>query len=266
MKHSSVATETPNYRSPYPANQIQPAAPNTQVGDIAHPHLIGPLRGEVALQPIRCHRIPMLRIRRHPEPATCDRAQTRQTHTSWHTILAHAPAPLCQLPSDLRATGAPLAGLKQLLDRRIQSLRLLGPRTGRTLLPRCETPSRLDTSPQRPTGRGARRRGGSVSLLSLREDAHRFFRISRSRVTRPSSRRRRRTSSSRSLRWPVPGKASSPPIPQRLFPPTDDALADSQALLHLDCGTALFRSHAHGLQLQLSIELPDHENTSCAKI
>ena len=40
--------------------QIQPAAPNPQVGDIAHPHLIGPLRGEVALQPIRCHRIPML--------------------------------------------------------------------------------------------------------------------------------------------------------------------------------------------------------------
>ncbi len=48
------------------------------------------------------------------------------------------------------------------------------------------------------------------------------------------------------------GEGFFPPIPQLLFPPTDDALADSQALIHLDCGTALFRSH--------------HENTSCAKI
>jgi hypothetical protein len=54
------------------------------------------------------------------------------------------------------------------------------------------------------------------------------------------------------------GEGFFPPISQLLFSPTDNAFADSKALLHLDCVTALFRSHVDGLQPQLSIELPYH--------
>ena len=87
-------------------------------------------------------------------------------------------------------------------------------RTGRTLLPVVVTAARhlQDSTPllNAPLGAVLGDEAVACHYCPSEKMLTAFFRMSRSRVTRPSSRRRRRTSSSRSLRWPVPGKASSP--------------------------------------------------------
>ena len=85
-------------------------------------------RDEISLQTIRRHRKPMLRVRRHLETTAHDRAQPQLTHAPCNAILVRPPASFPQGSSDLRATGAPLAGLEQLGDFGIQSPRLLRPR------------------------------------------------------------------------------------------------------------------------------------------
>ena len=77
-------------------DQIQPAATDAEVGQVADPHLIGALCGEITLQTVRRHRKSMLRVGRHLETAAHNRPQTQHAHAPCDAILAHRPAPVYQ--------------------------------------------------------------------------------------------------------------------------------------------------------------------------
>jgi hypothetical protein len=134
----------------------------------------------------------MLRVGRHLETTTHDRAQSQLTHASGNAISAHFPASVIQGSGDLWATGTSLTGGKQALDFSIQASSFLSSRTHRTPLPGVETTARhlQDTT----------QHGDRVNRLlrvdevvphrdSLAKKAAAFFKMSRSCVTRFNSRR-----------------------------------------------------------------------------
>ena len=228
-------------------HQIQPSTTDAQVGQITDPHLVRPLGGEIALQPIRRHRKPMLRVCRDLETAPHDRAQTEMAHASCHPILAHAPPPLLERLGDLRTARAALARFEEFRDLGIQPLRFLSMSAGWTTLPGVETtPRHLQDSAHllnTPTRAVLGNEAVACHYRPSEKMATAFLKISRSRRTRSNSRWRRRTSSSRALKWPVPGKASSPLsfscFFHRLMIPTLSPRRCSTSLAVIPCSEAM---------------------------
>ena len=189
------------------------AATDTPVGQVAHPHLMGALRSEIAPRTIRRHRKSMPRVGRHRETTTHDRAPSPLTQASGNAIFAHFPASVIQGSGALRAAGTSLTGGQQALDFSLQASSFLSSRTKRTPLPGVETTARhrRDTTPHsNRVNRLLHVDEGIPQRDSLATKAAAFFKLSRSRVTRFNARRGWRISSSRSGKRPVPGKAPSP--------------------------------------------------------
>ena len=182
--------------------QIQPARADTQVGQIAHPHLVGPLCGEVALQPIRRHRVWMLRVGRDSEATARDRTQPQIAHTPGDTTVTDLPALSTESLRDFGTTRTLSAGGKHRLDGNVQLPRLKNSCARGTALSRIEAAAgnlHDATQHRHRVLRPLRLDEVVPHIDSLAKKAAAFFRMSRSCDTRANSRRRLRISSSRSL-------------------------------------------------------------------
>src|SRR6056297_1994319 len=203
--------------------EVQPAFIGPNVGDVRHPDLIGPGRLEALLQPVLRHHRGLAAISAGTTPVADLRSNSGQRRQQGNTVLRDAFTLVAQIVRQLAPygdcqqspTGQWIAidlatlcpGLPDQLGLTCILLRAMAQR----LLEPCIEAGEVD--PQHPA------HGPDAELLAMRPDegvlhwdsrakyAVAFFRMSRSSVTRASSRFSRRFSAS----WSTPGFGDGSP-------------------------------------------------------
>src|SRR3990172_3630791 len=192
--------------------QIQPAFGCRDEGDVAQPFLIGGLGLEVSMQQIRRNRVRMLAVGSDFPLLFPPRPDIFDPHQACHPVFAHREASGHQLGMDPRTA----IGLTA-LDMNVPGFThqfLVGLRTftHRPVSPGVVAAGGYFHHGAHPLNRKTVSMGidePKPQLLGCEKMTTTFFRISRSCFRISTSRRSRRSSSSRSMSFPLPGKACS---------------------------------------------------------
>src|SRR5215469_3691571 len=193
--------------------QVQPTLPGRDVGDVRYPDLVDRYRLELPVQDVVGHRQIMVGVGRTAELPFRLGGDTVLTHELGHGVDAATLAACSQFHMDARAAVALFHLLVDGLDLLGQSLAALLLGTGGAIAPGVVAAAghlqHLAHQPHRPLT-AVRVDEAVLHSDSLAKKAVAFFKMSRSIWRRLFSARRRRSSSSRAGRLPLPGKAWSP--------------------------------------------------------
>src|SRR6266545_1538250 len=132
-------------------SQIQPALKRADIGDVGEPGAIDTPTVEPSCEDVRCHRLMVVGIRRHPVRALVDGPQRLPLQTAAYPVMSHPQALRAQRENDARPPVAALARRVHRRHLRIQSRVSLRPGARRAVSRLRSIQAYLTATPSRNT-------------------------------------------------------------------------------------------------------------------